>query len=230
MTKSLAIAGVAAAVGLCVLLTACSSSGGGSSLSLADLATAPSSSAKPTPAVSTVTPPKIVAPSHLSVGKPVSSGRTETSFPPASTPTPTPTHSSSHAAPLPPLTSPVTFESYSYPKPSNCREAGDSYYHGPDVSTAIDVTVLSKSAALAKDLTIAAPNAQVRNMSNDSSLVSSSAVGDGVWRATYQTYVSLYHPAYAPVTISALSASADGSNYTITFASPVTVHLSDCHY
>jgi hypothetical protein len=133
-------------------------------------------------------------------------------------------------APLPALTTPVTFDFYSYPKPFNCRESGDSYYSGPDASAALDVTVLVKSAALANDLTIAAPNPPIGGLSNASSRVSSSALGHGVWRATYRTYVSLLHPHYTPVTFSSLSASADGSSYTITFSSPITVTLSDCRY
>ena len=88
--------------------------------------------------------------------------------------------------------------------------------------------MLVNSASLATDLSIAAPNAAPRGLSNSSRLVSSSAVSKGVWRATYRTYVALYEPNYVPVSVGALEAAGAGQRYTIAFTSPVTVTLQNC--
>lgn len=126
-------------------------------------------------------------------------------------------------------TGPVTYQSANFPHPYNCAEGGTSYYTPPNVTAALDVTVLVTSQTLAKDLVIAAPNRAPRGLSNASQLISSASVGKGVWRATYRTFVALYEPKYTPVTVSALQASANGSRYTIAFSSPVSVTLADCH-
>jgi hypothetical protein len=123
----------------------------------------------------------------------------------------------------------VTYESVSFPSPYNCEQSGTTYYTAPNVAIAMDVTVLVNSSTLARNLVVAAPNPAPRGLSNASQWISEDALGNGVWRATYRTYVSLYQPRFNSLTISGLRASAAGSHYAIAFPAPLAVSLRDCH-
>ena len=76
---------------------------------------------------------------------------------------------------------------------------------------------------------IVAPNRAPRGLTNSSQAISATALGHGVWRATYRTFVSLYEPKYTPVTLSSLQATGAGAHYTIAFPEPLAVTLTDCH-
>ena len=224
------ITGVVGAAGLITVLAACSSHGGPQAAVTSDGSVSVSATQSSTPAASSAavtTPAFIVKPTVAATPPP----------PPTNTPSvigfasprkasPTNTHPTSSA---PTLTGPVTFSAVSFPKPFDCEQAGTSYYAAPNVAVALDVTVYVTSQQLAHDLTLAAPNYAPNGISNASQYIGSSSLGHGVWRATYRTYVSLYEPSYTPVAVSSVQASAAGTNYTISFASPVSVTLSNCH-
>lgn len=227
-------AGVAAAAALAALLTACGSTGDDGGVVSGGVGSpstpASSSSITPTSAVVQVVPPKPTLPGDSTVARPVSAGRTGANL--AGSGTPANTHSSPTtrtSSSVPPLSGPVTFESVALSSPYNCAESGTSYYTAPNVAVAVDVTVLVTSGSLARNLVIAAPNHAPRGLSNTSQAISSTALGHGVWRATYRTFVSLYEPKYVPVTLSALQATAAGARYTIAFPEPLAISIADCH-
>ena len=228
MNVQKAVNAAVAAAALTGALAACSSSGSGPSTApLPGVSTSIPMSPSPSPtspARLTRAPALPTGPVYQASAHPAPRGYTEAGFPD--------TAGTGHAAPAPAtpvsVTGPVTFSSVSFPRPYDCREAGTSYYSPPNVSVAMDVTVLVTSSMLAHELSIAAPNAAPPGLSNSSQWISSTAVGKGVWRATYRTFVSLYQPQYTPVTVSALSASAAGSGYEIAFGSPVTVSIHSC--
>jgi hypothetical protein len=216
----------AAALGAASLLAACSSDAGGSSTT--DLTVVPpsthaapsSAAASKTPqAASIVTPaqlttPVVTKPATVKLGQPFATPKPGKTTPPVVTPLPTPTGA-------------VTYVSWDYVRPFNCREHADFVDTAPDVSTALNVTVLLRGIP-ASSVHIVAPNRAVSTLSNASSLVSSTSVGHGVVKATYTTYVSLFHNNFTPVTFSSLTAVANGTNYTVAFPAPATVTLGDC--
>jgi hypothetical protein len=231
------VAGVAATGLLTLVLSACSSgagkSGGPSGIGLSDVGTRSSSghstsSTRSTAPSTTALPAPVASVSQIPTSSGEGSSQTlvlHTGFP-----------SSTHAAAPPPVqsqslptpTGPVTFVSWALQRPYNCREHADLVDTAPDVSAAIDVTVLLQGVS-AGSLSIVAPNPAVRTLPNASSLLSSSSLGHGLYKATYRSYVSLFAPNFTPVTFSSLTAVSAGSQYSIVFASSVTITLDDCH-
>jgi hypothetical protein len=221
--------GFVGTLALTAVLTACGSSGSSNSDSLAQLAGAPApvtvspahDNSAPTPSV----PAPSTAPAIAVTVHPAAAGDGQVTAAAPKAPS-GPSHNASSPVVL---TGPVTFSSYSFPRPYNCTESGTTYYTPPNIEVAMDVTVLVNSATLAHDLSITAPNRAPRGLSNTSSLVSSAALGNGVWRSTYRTYVALSEPHYTPFTVSSLAATAGGAKYTIAFPAAVAVTLDDCH-
>lgn len=219
-----------AALGAASLVAACSSGSGGTSTT--DLSVVPpshsASTSAPASPTGSKTPPDatITTPVQIVAGraqKPVSV-KPSAPFPAATHSTPAPPASTT---PLPTPTGPVTYVSWAFVRPYNCREHADLVDTAADVSTALHITVLLRGVP-ASSLSIVAPNRAVRTLPNTSSLVSSVPVGHGLYEATYTTYVSLFHPKFTPVTFSSLTALAGGTQYTIALPSPVTVTLDDC--
>jgi len=222
---------VAASAALGLVLTACSSAGGstGPVANGSPIATARTASATPAPATTAqVAPPKVAAGDVSTAAHPVADGRSLAALPGSSNPS-TPSGPQHTGSSLPPLSGPVTYQSVNVPSTYNCAEAGTTYYTPPNIAIGFDVTVLVSSPTLANDLVIAAPNRAPRGLSNASHLVRATALGNGVWQATYRTFASLSEPRFTPVTVSALQATAGGSHYTIAFPSSFTITKDDCH-
>ena len=230
MNVQKATLGVVGAVALGALLAACSSSGSGQSDSLAALAGAPAP-VTVSPAVNNTVPTPTVPTRNSAAAitvqaHPAPEGQGQVGFGGSAVAPSAPSRGASGSVTL---SGPITFSAVSFPGPYDCAESGTTYYNPPNVAVAMDVTVLANSPALANGLTVTAPNPAPRGISNASHLMSSAALGNGVWRATYRTWVSLYQPRFTPVTVSSLAASSGGNGYTITFRSPVTVTIDDCH-
>lgn len=225
------VGGVAVGIALAALLAACSSGGGSGPIAHeTGVDAGPSTSATPSTVAATepVASAKIAPGDAAVTAKAAPAGRTETSFAGSgrTSTSSVPAHSPSA---VPPLTGPVTYQSVDVSPRFNCAEAGTTYYTPPNITIGFDVTVLVTSPSLARDLEIAAPNPAPRGLSNASRLISSSALGNGVWRATYRTFASLYQPRYVPVTVDSLQASLGGNHYTIAFPSPVTITEDECN-
>jgi hypothetical protein len=229
------LAGVATAAALAGLLTACTSAsnsaGDNAAPAPSRLSVPSSTSASVSARPSTVA--RIVSPKPSTGGGSTPAPRPVPTRPAAahsSTPSASASHPTPASPPAPPtLSGPVTFSSVAFQSPYNCAESGTGYYTAPNITAAVDVTVLVNSPALARDLVIAAPNRAPRGLSNASQWISATSLGGNVWRATYRTFVALTGPKYTPVTVSSLQASANGTPYTITFSSPLSVTLADCH-
>ena len=227
MNISKPVAAAISAAALAGLLAACGSAGGGTGQVAGGqkIATSPTPSATPTTAVAQVAVPKLTAGTSDSA-HPAPAGRSASGFGDSSGTASSPSHGSPSA---PVLSAPVTYQSVSVPSEFNCQQAGTTYYTPPNVAVGFDVTVLVNSSTLAKDLVIAAPNRAPRGVSNASELISSKALGNGVWQATYRTFASLYEPRYTPVTVNALQATAGGARYTIVFPSPLAITKASCN-
>jgi hypothetical protein len=226
------------------LLAACSSTAAGSSgtqptgvtLTVHGPSAHPSRSAdspakaapKPSP---TATPAPSYSTSQLPAASADGAGSTDALKLNAGFPSPS-TSAPRHAAPAaspPTPTGPVTYVSYAYVRPYNCREHAYFVDTAADVSTAVDVTV-ELDGVPADSLSIVAPTRAVPTLPDASTLVSSKSLGHGLYEATYETYVSLFHPNFTPVTVSSLTAvSASDTQYTFAISSPFTVTLGDCH-
>lgn len=222
------VAGAAVAAALASLLTACSSGGGVAGDANTAPAPAASASHGPTTLARVARPDPSTAAGTAAAPRPAPAPQPApvVAAPAAASRTPA---AASHPSARPKPTGPVTFASVAFPKPFDCTQAGTGYYTAPDVTIAVDVTVLVNSAALTKDLVIAAPNRAPSGVSNASQPISAASLGDGVWRATYRTYASLAGPRYTPVTVSALQASDGTRQYAIVFSAPLSVTFADCH-